>query len=179
MAFDRDKLKALVLYVIWRTGNVRDFGVTKLNKVLWFSDARSFEAFGRSITGETYIRQKYGPVPKHVDEIIGELQEDGFIQTWTEPYFDFEVKRYKAHAPPDTTMFSADELGFIDWWIKHVSEQHTAGSISELSHDYGWEIARMGEELPFHAFLAKRVRQPREPDEIEWAEDTARRRGSR
>jgi len=172
MTFDREKLKALVLYVIWRTGDVRDFGATKLNKVLWFSDARAFEALGKSVTGETYVRQKFGPVPQHINSVLDELQRDGSIQAWSEPYFDFEVSRYRAHQPPDTSLFSADELGLIDWWIKHIAEQHTAASISEASHDYAWKIAKLGEELPFHLFLASRIRQPRD-DELEWAKAEA------
>lgn len=179
MAFDRKKFKTLVLYVIWRTGDVRDFGATKLNKVLWFSEARSFEAFGKPVTGETFIRQKFGPVPKNIDLVIGELQKEGLIQSWTEPYFDFEVMRYRAHTPPDMAAFSAGELGMIDWWVKHVAQEHTAASISELSHDYGWKIAAMGEELPYQAFLAKRVRAPREGDELDWAKDAASRLGSK
>lgn len=173
MNFDRAKFKVLVLYVIWRTGGVADFGAIKLNKVLWFADARTFEAFGQSITGETYVRRKFGPVPKHIDDVVAELQHEGAIQTWTEPLFEFEVKRFAAHQPPDMSAFSPDELGFIDWWIKHVAEHHTAKSISEKSHDYGWKIAKEGEELTYSAFLAKRLRGPRDGEELEWANKAA------
>lgn len=176
MPFDRTKFKALVLYVIWRTGDVRDFGLTKLNKVLWFTDARTYEAFGKSVTGETYVRRKFGPVPMHIDEVISELIANGKIQSWSEPWFDFEVKRFAAHEPPDMALFSADELGFIDWWIKHVAEQHTATSISEKSHDYGWKIAKEGEELPLKAFLARRIREPI-GEELDWAKQAAAKLG--
>jgi hypothetical protein len=176
--FDREKFKALVLYIIWRTGDARDFGATKLNKVLWFSDARSFEAYGKSITGETYVRQKFGPVPRHILTIIEELQNEGLVETSTERHFDYEVTRYSAHQPPDLGLFNADELGLIDWWIKHIRDEHTAASISEKSHDYAWKIAQMGEELPFHTFLAARVRQPRE-EELEWAKSAADALGSK
>ena len=169
MSFNREKFKALVLYVIWRAGSARDFGLTKLNKVLWFSDARAFEALGASITGETYIRRKFGPVPQNIEHVLQELQSEGKIQSWSEPYFDFEVKGFSAHEPPDTEIFTPEELGLIDWWIKHVAEDHTAASISEESHDYGWKIAKDGEILPFKAFLAKRVRPPREGPELDWA----------
>lgn len=179
MSFNHDRFKTLVLYVIWRTGDLRDFGATKLNKVLWFSDARAFEALGASITGETYVREKFGPVPVHIQEVLAELQGKGLIQSWIEPYFDFEVTRYRAHQPPDISAFSPDELGLIDWWIKHVAEQHTAASISEASHDYAWKIANPGEELPFHTFLASRIRQPRNDEELEWAKAAADELGSK
>ena len=178
MPYDKEKFKNLVLYVIWRTGNVQNFGATKLNKVLWFSDARAYEAFGHSVTGETYIRRKFGPVPKHIDDILNELVLEGRTQAWTEPFFEYEVKRYAAHAPPDTSMFSAEQLGFVDWWIKHISENHTATSISEKSHDYGWQIAKDGKELPFKMVLAKRIREPVTGDELEWARKAAQEIGS-
>ena len=174
MSFDREKLKTLALYIIWRVGDVRDFGAIKLNKILWFCDARSYEAYGKSITGAIYIRRKFGPVPKDIEPVLDELSQSGMIRTWNEPYFDVAVKRFAAHAPPDVSAFSADELGLIDWWIKHVVEDHTAATISEKSHDYGWKIANEGEELPLKAFLAKRIREPRTPDELEWAQSTAR-----
>lgn len=173
MKFDRQKLKTLVHYIIWRVGSAPDFGAVKLNKVLWFSDARSFEAFGKPITGETYIRRKFGPVPKHLDMVLKELIRHNVIETWKERFHEFHVTRYAASSPPDLSLFNRDELSFIDWWIKHVSEEHTAASISEKSHDYGWQIARDGEELPYTAFLAGRVRQLREGEELEWARSAA------
>lgn len=175
MDLDRSKLEAAVLHTIWRTSDRKDFGVTKLNKVLWFSDARAFEAFGRPITGETYIRHKHGPVPKHIPEIISDLIERDLIQEHVSHLFDYEVRRYTAYAPPDTTVFREDELGFIDWWIRHVSMEHTAQSISEKSHDYGWKIVPQGEEIPLKAFLANRVRQPESETELDWATSQASR----
>lgn len=175
MSFDREKFRALVLYVVWKTGEVRDFGSVKLNKVLWFSDARTYEAFGRSVTGETYVRRKYGPVPKHIQSVLDELVDAGSIQVWTEPYFEHESRRYAAHAPPDTSMFNPAELGFIDWWIRHVADDHTATSISEKSHDYGWKIAKEGEELSYQAFLAKRIRPPSQGEELDWAKAASAR----
>jgi hypothetical protein len=176
--FDKDKFKTLVLYVIWRTGELRDFGSTKLNKVLWFSDARAFEAFGKAVTGETYIREKFGPVPQHILPTLEELQRDGLIQAWREPFFDFEIDRYGAHMPPDTSVFTADELGIIDWWIKHVAEEHTAASISEASHDHAWKIAKLGEVLPYQAFLTRRIRQPT-GKELDWVKAAADELGSK
>lgn len=173
MKLNRQKLKALVHYIIWRAGSARDFGAVMLNKMLWFSDARAFEAFGKPITGETYIRRKLGPVPKHVDSVLDELVDQEAIEVWTERFHEHRIKRYAAFAPPDMSDFNADELGFIDWWIKHVSEEHTAVSISEKSHDYGWQIANEGEELPYTAFLARRVRDLHEGDELEWARSIA------
>ena len=173
--FDQDKFKALVLYAIWRTGDVRSFGVTKLNKVLWFADARAFEALGKSITGESYVRRKFGPVPSHIKETLDALVADGLIECSSEPVAGYEAQHYTAFAPPDTSTFDLEELSLIDWWIHHVAHDHTAASISEQSHDYGWRLAKEGEELPYKAFLAKRIRAPKEGEELDWARAAAER----
>lgn len=176
MEFNRDKFKALALYIIWRAGERRDFGSTKLNKVLWFAEARANEAFGQPIAGETYIRDKFGPRPKHILEIQGELENEGLISVWSEPFFDHKITRFRAFQPPDTSVFSPEELSLIDWWIKHIDESHTAASISEKSHDYAWQIAAMGEQLPLYAFLASRIREPRD-EELDWAKEEAKTLG--
>lgn len=177
MQFDYEKFKALVLYVIWRTGHFNDFGSTKLNKVLWFAEARHFEAYGKPITGESFIRDKHGPRSKHLLEVCDELEGAGRVEPFTERVYDYEVKRYRTLQPADTAAFSSEELSLIDWWITNIAERHTAASISRFSHDYGWELAKMGEELPLHAFLASRIREPRSKEELEWADEEAKRLG--
>jgi hypothetical protein len=176
MDFNKEKFRALVLYIIWRTGHREGFGSTKLNKALWFAEARTFEAFGKPISGETFVRDKFGPRSKHVKAICEELEEDGLVERFSEHFYDYEVTRYRAFQPPDTSGFSAEELAFVDWWIGFI-DKHTATSISKLSHDYSWEIASMGEELPLYAFLASKIREPRTEAEIKWAREETGRLG--
>jgi hypothetical protein len=156
MQFDKAKFKLLVRYIAWKAGGRDWFGATKLNKVLWFSDARSFILSGQSITGATYIRQKYGPVPRQIMPIRTELEREGYIRIFEEG----NLVRLTADAKPDMSAFTKDELQTIDYWIEHIDKEHTAGTISDASHDYAWDIAKMGEELPFYAILANRIRDP-------------------
>jgi hypothetical protein len=173
MPLNREKLSALAAYIIWRTQDYSDFGAVKLNKVIWFAEARYNEASGKRITGETFLRQRFGPVPKHIGEILRELTASGKIERAIGGHYDREVQRFRAFEPVDMSGFDADELGMIDWWIRHVANDHTATTISELSHDYGWRLAKDGEELPLKAFLAKRLRPPREGEELDWARQQA------
>jgi hypothetical protein len=56
----------------------------------------------------------------------------------------------------------------IEYWIARVDADRTAISTGEASHDAAWEIATPGEELPYIALLATRIREPR-GKELEWA----------
>ena len=110
METNREMLKALVLYVIWKTSHLEDFGATKLNKVLWFSEARTFEAMGRPIAGETFVRDQFGPRSKNLREICSKLVSEGLVERFTEFVGDYELTRYRALQPADTSMFSSEPL---------------------------------------------------------------------
>ena len=176
MQFDRDKFKALLHYVVWRGGDKDGFGATKLYKVLWFSDARSFILFGEPITGESYVREKYGPLPRHALSVIQELEDDGAIRVWNDTYFNKPIRYFHSLRTPDKLYFDTHQRQIVEYWIKHIAEDHTAVSISEESHDYAWEVAKLGEDIPYHAIFANRIRDP-EGDELEWASRRAKELG--
>lgn len=162
--FNREKMKDAMHYAIALAGGHAGFGAVKLYKVLWFSDAKAFVLTGSSITGEDYIRRQHGPVPKHGQEIIEELAEEGRIKVWKDRHYDFAQWRFKALSPAKTNRFTNEELSTLKYWTVHIDRDHTAESISDESHDYGWEIAKMGEPLPYFAFLASRLRDPTEAE---------------
>ena len=172
MTFDRDKFKRLVHYVIWRAGKRDWFGAVKLNKVLWFSDTRAFALTGKSITGATYTRHQFGPVPKAIMPVRAELEREGTVRFWKQG----RTERASAEASPDMTPFTSNEMAIVDYWIEHIATYETANSISEKSHDYTWQIATMGEELPMVATFATRVREPT-PDEMRWGKEIAAKLG--
>jgi hypothetical protein len=173
MAFDFDKFKQLVHYVIWKAGKRDWFGATKLNKVLWFADVRVYTLTGKPITGAVYIREKHGPVPRAMMPVRGELEREGTIRIVREGKLD----RFTTSIPPDMSAFLPDEMKAVDYWIEHIASEHTAESISEKSHDYVWEIAAMGEEIPMFAAFANRIREEPGKDAMQWGLETARRLG--
>ena len=172
MDFDREKFKRLVHYVIWRAGKRDWFGAVKLNKVLWFSDTEAFALTGKPITGARYIREKYGPVPKAIMPVRSELEREGIIRVWREG----KVERAIANTGPDMQPFASSEMAIVNWWIDHIATYETAASISEKSHDYTWQIAAMGEELPMTATFARRIREPTK-DEMRLGKETAAKLG--
>lgn len=163
--FDREKLKDALHYVIARAGGHPGFGAVKLYKVLWFSDSKTYVRSGTPITGEQYIRLQHGPVPQHAREILAELEAEGRISARKSAQ-DYAQWRFKSLRPPTSpTRLTNDELDTLGHWIRVIDTEHTAQSISDETHDdYAWEIAKMGEPLPYYAFLANRLRDPTEED---------------
>jgi Protein of unknown function (DUF4065) len=164
VSFDRAKFKNLVHYVIWKTSGKDGFGATKLYKVLWFAEARAFTLGRQPITGETYIREEHGPVPQHARAVRTELVSEGLIAESKINRGSHQEWLFRALKAPPTNFINEKEKSYVDYWIKHIDEDHTAKSISDLSHDYGWEIAKSGEVLPLHALWADRLKEPTDED---------------
>jgi hypothetical protein len=94
MKYQSEKLKALVHYVIWRAGDRVGFGATKLNKVLWFSDASAYRLRRESITGVSYIRREFCPTPKQIMMVISALEAEGTITVHEERYYNKRINAF-------------------------------------------------------------------------------------
>lgn len=162
-------LKNLVHYVCWKANDPTKLGATKLNKILWFIDSWSYRANGCSISGAKYEKRQYGPVPKCVLDAIEELQEEKKIIVRNTDYY-WRVKRdYIALSEPHTAELSENDRSRIDDITSHICNNHTAVSISEVSHDLIWDAAKPGEEIPLYAVLAATPGEITE-DDMNWAD---------
>jgi hypothetical protein len=129
---------------------------------------------GRPITGASYIREKWLPVPRAMMPVREELVREGLIRVSGDRRYDYASTRFHGLKPPaDMNIIAADDIKTVDYWVEHIDKDHTAASISGKSHDYAWEIAEMGEELPYHAIFATRMRQP-DNEELDWARRRAK-----
>ncbi len=48
-------------------------------------------------------------------------------------------------------MFTAEQISLVDRVVYAICFNHTAASISQLSHDRVWKAAAIGEEIPLAA----------------------------
>lgn len=62
MVFEKDKFINAALYLAKHT-DPKKFGITKLAKLLYYSDFNHYRTYGRSITGDMYKRYPKGPLP--------------------------------------------------------------------------------------------------------------------
>lgn len=83
-----------VLYFIKYCNN-QYFHATKLNKLLYYLDFIYFRDHKKSVTGDTYIHEGYGPVPARVAEILAKLKSEGAIGTESVPYNDAEMINFQ------------------------------------------------------------------------------------
>jgi hypothetical protein len=176
MEFNYEKFKNLVHYIAYAADR-SDLGATKLNKSLWYADIMAYLLTGQAITGEIYIKQQYGPVPKHVLQAVEELQVEGKIYVRDAAFFGYRKKEYIALKSPEVSSFTAREMAIIDQVVEHVCRGHTARSISDLTHDDAWKLAEIGEELPYYTIYAAHAGELDEED-VAWAKASIQEMGA-
>jgi hypothetical protein len=165
---DMNKLTALVHYICYKCPDPTTLGAVKLNKIVWYSDVLSYVGGGKPITGETYIKRQFGPVPKHIQKVLERLKNSGDIVVREADFHDFSKREFIATTKPDISMFAPEEISTIDHVISIISHKHTASSISMKTHDAIWELAEIGEEIPIYGVLASRLGEITE-DDVKWA----------
>jgi len=146
-----NRLAALAHYVIWKCAPA-DLGATKLNKILWFADLEHYHHTGHSITGATvYTKLQHGPVPKDIMRALEALTAEQKIAQSTENYYGFPKTMFLALTRPDLSPFTADEIATVDMIAELICHDHTAASISRLSHDALWEETEVGADMSIGA----------------------------
>ncbi|MCH8168861.1 MAG: SocA family protein [Proteobacteria bacterium] len=170
--FDRNKFLDVVHYI---AGSCRpeELGRVKLHKILYFADMHCFLAFGKPLTGENYIKQKFGPTARHLQSALRELEQDGRVQVSERSYHGYPKQDFIAQKSLNQSALPAEEIKLLDDVIDFVCAR-TAREISELSHNEAWRLAEMGESIPYfmaYSFVPTEITD----DDREWARQETER----
>lgn len=164
---EQDRTEAVAHYVIARS-DPNKLGAVKLNKVMWFADLEAYRRSGKTVTGQlSYEKRQHGPVPNNIVRSIRRLEQAEKIATRNVPTFGGVRREHVWLKNPDVSMFSAAEVDILNEAIDWVCHNHTARSISELSHDHLWAAAELGEQIPVGAACI--MPDDLDGDDIAWA----------
>lgn len=143
------KFKNILLYILERYAGKPNVGETVLYKLLYFSDFNYYELYEEHLTGATYRKLPYGPVPQKLDTIIGQMIEKGQLQRVKTEYNGYPQTRYLPLKKADLTELRASEKDIIDRVIEQMSDW-SAAAISNYSHkDMPWLASKEGEEINY------------------------------
>ena len=143
-------LKNIILYILERCAGKPNLGETVLNKLLYFCDFNYYELYEEHLTGASYKKLSYGPVPQNMEQIIGQMIADGQVKRIKTEYHGFPQTRYLPLVKADLTEMSAAEKTVLDDVIIQMSDW-TASKISEYSHrDMPWMATKDGDCMSYN-----------------------------
>ena len=157
--FNPQKFKELLLYLADRSGDDAGFGMTKLNKLLFFCDFKAFRSLGHSITGARYQKLPWGPAALEFLPLLEELVSEQRARVETHPRGDYEQRR-TVSTGANTSVFTTEELALIDSILDEL-RQLDATSVSNLSHEQsaGWNLVEERDLIPYETALVS-MRHP-------------------
>lgn len=111
-------------------------GKLKMMKLLYYLDFDFFEKYGRSVTGDEYLRFDNGPVPRMAEKILKEMKDKEIKITThkvAEGYND--QQRIEATEDFDLNVFDKEELVMLeevaDKWEKFTGTEMKTASHGE------------------------------------------------
>src|SRR3954469_10057092 len=100
------KFRELILYISQRCEQDPNFGKTKLNKILFYSDFLTYAHTGEPITGQEYMRIQHGPGPRKLKPTLVDMKEKGDLEVRRERKHDLHQERVVALRQPVCELFS-------------------------------------------------------------------------
>lgn len=159
MSLHREKLKDAIVYVGSHPG-VRDLGLTKLYKLLYFADVAHLRDHDVSITGSEYIKYEHGPVPSRGEKCIRQLRKDGRLHAEKVSFAGYEMMAIAPLGPPSWSALDAAEVATLDAVCWQLGKE-TAAELSKRSHlEPAWAAAPMLEKLSHELMLYGSAEDP-------------------
>jgi hypothetical protein len=147
-----ERLREMILYIVERLHGDSTFGATKLNKILFFSDFHFYAVHGEPITGARYKKDEFGPVPTDIGALLKQMQSAGELEQKKHTFGRTKRSVFAAKRQARLTNFSREQIAEVDMAINTVKWMKSE-DVSDMSHTRLWEIARMGEPIPYEAAL--------------------------
>ena len=148
-----DKLAELVVHISEMSAKDPLFASTKLNELVWASDFQAFCDTGRTITGASYQREKFGPVPRAMLIVLSALQKEKRLSIQSVTVGSKTANRPVATTSANLTPFSYREISIVG---KVVAENFgkTGTKMSQETHErLAWKVLDDGKTIPFYSWL--------------------------
>lgn len=146
MSLHREKLKDAILFISAHP-RVRDLGLTKLYKLLYFADVAHLREHGQSITGSEYIKYEHGPVPSRGEKCIRQLRRENRLRTDKIPYGGVEMISVRVVGEAGVAALTEEEIATLNA-VCDLLGGETAVALSTRSHvEPAWVATPMLQKL--------------------------------
>jgi uncharacterized phage-associated protein len=170
--FDYEKFLVVVHHICNACAG-DELGRVKLHKILYFADFLSYLETGTPLTGEDYLKQKYGPTARHLGKALRDLESAGALKIESQPFHGYVKHTFSSLRTPENNRLSAEETTLLREVMAFVCRQ-TASQISEFSHSEPWTLVDVGERIPYFSAYGM-VPSEIDEDDLDWASQEAER----
>lgn len=129
-----------ILYILYKLGGICD--IHKCHKILYFADNEHLSRYGRSITGDAYVRMDFGPVPTCIYDLFKAVRGDSYFASQVDDvrrnsFYFVNSKDIVSVASPQMDYLSDSDVAMLDKYIDQFKDKDF-NEISDASHGYAW-----------------------------------------
>lgn len=136
--YDEKKALAALLYLAGKEGAIDLYALVK---TIYFADKAHLKKWGRTITGDQYVRMNHGPVPNAIYDIIKSARGDNDWRTNLKCILRMENNMVTPLVEPDMDEFSESDIEELD--IAFESHAHKGfRQLKRDSHDSVYNKSR-------------------------------------
>lgn len=156
-----------LLYILQQLNGICD--EHKICKIFYYADQLHWSQYGRSITNDSYIAMKYGPVPSSILDIINDIRVAGRFPEDTENQqylsdlsakFKFEGSYdIKALKQPDMDSLSESDVECLNNAIDFCKDK-TFKQLTNISHGLAWNNTQLNKKMSLEDILKEAGNEP-------------------
>lgn len=143
------KLRNVLLYILGKCAGKPNVGEAVLYKLLYFSEFNYYELYEEHLTGASYRKLPYGPVPGGLTTMISEMIGAGQLKRIKTVYHGLHQTRYLPLVKADLSELRASEKEVIDKVIEQMSDWSAAAITNYAHKDMPWLATREGDEINY------------------------------
>lgn len=136
--FNIDKSKSInsLIYIIKELHNSKKkTDLHKVMKLLYFADREHLVKYGFPISGDTYLKQTFGPVPSFMNYVAKNEQHD--FKGCVDIKKRGRINILSTKREVDFDDLSTSEIDALNFSITNFSN-YNFEELTEISHDYAW-----------------------------------------
>lgn len=150
---NEEKYRNAILYF---AEHVRNMGKVKLWKLLYYLDFDHYEQFGRSVTGEHYLRWDNGPVPASGEAVLERMVAAEQIKvTWEPTGLQYPQMKLEAHEKADQSEFTDSEWDMLQC-VARKWKFHSGRDMINATHgEPPWQYTAPNEVIDYTLALRR------------------------
>ncbi len=140
--FSEQKALAAILYLANKAGKIDLYA---LLKTLYYAEKYHFQQWGRTITGDTYHRLPFGPVPSKMYDMLKSVRGDGLWSTDLADCLEFvDRATIIPKAKPDMDRLSQTDIEKLDESFMERSRKNFDQLCEEAHEDPAFRRSQTG-----------------------------------
>lgn len=147
-----------VIHYICDVANGLPLGAVRLNKILWFAEKDHFLCTLRPMLGLEFVKGPFGPLPPVAATACRHLADTGAIAMEERDYGTYRYVDMRPLRRPTPSLLSEEEQAALRNLTWEICTEHTARSISDLTHNSLYHMLSMGEDYPLEFSLMEKAR---------------------